>query len=272
MNYLWWLSLLIFSSAVPAVDHASYLFTDETSVAEGCGRAAERLKMEAVAARCGSQLSGGRLRVQGDDQSSMDRLYFESVAGSVSHYKSIDQTVDMVHPLPEETFFRCRIKAEVEVTCSRGQRDPLFAPLFEQQVSLNQIRFHPGEAVMVEIDLDQPMAITILQLIPYLEQGERVWRLFPNAHQSEGRLGGEGKIIIPDPEKDDYQFVAELPTKESRVFEELVVLATRSPVPFPEKMSVEQFHRLLVEIPLDERRELFIPYEIIQPKQRGVVR
>ena len=39
-------------------------------------------------------------------------------------------------------------------------------------------------------------------------------------------------------------------------------------IKFPDQMSVEQFHQLLAEIPLNQRREKFIPYEII--KERSV--
>jgi len=251
---------------------SSYLFTEEVSVATGCQRAAERVKMEAIASQCGAHLSGGSLRVQGDHQDQLDRLYFESTAGYVKHYQLIDQQVAMVSPIPDESLFRCTVEAELEVQCDQGERDPQFSPLFEQQVSLNQIHFQDGEEMVIEIVPRQSMHITILQLIPYLQGEERVWRIFPNAYQSQSVLQGDQPILIPDGKQDQFQLIATLPMGEQRVVEELVVVATRIPVRFPEKMSVEQFHRLLAEVPLSQRRELFIPYEITQSRHAGVTR
>ncbi len=266
--------ILLFWISVSNVHAASYshLFTEETSVADGCRHAVEQLKREAIGAQCGSHLSGGVLRVQGEQRDFLERLYFEATAGLVTRYRAINQRVAMVEPVPGESLLRCTVEAELEVECNRGERDPQFAPFFEQQVSLNQLRFEVGEEMVVEVAPEQSMVITILQLIPYLRGEERVWRIFPNDFHPDDHLEAGESISIPDQDRDDFQLIAELPNGKVRAVEELVVLATRHPVNFPEKMSIEQFHRLLAEIPLQQRRELFIPYEIKQTKRVGAVR
>ena len=258
-------------SALHAVTH-SHLFTAETSVVDGCRYAVEQLKRETIESSCGSHLSGGVLRVQGDHQDFLERLYFESTAGFVTQYHLISQQVEMVEPLPGESLLRCTVEAELEVQCNQGERDPQFAPLFEQQVALNQPSFEVGEEMVVEVVPQHFMVITILQLIPYLQGEERVWRIFPNEFDVDNHFEAGVAVLIPDQSQNDYQLIVDLPDGRARALEELVILATRAPVDFPEKMSVEQFHRLLSEIPLDQRRELFIPYEINQPKRAGVVR
>lgn len=261
------LALSLLSGAAEAAS-SSYLFMHGTSAEAGCREALQRLKLQRIAAQCGSQLAGGGLRLQGEQQDRLDRLYFESTAGSVVHLRLLKQQVDLVEPVPGERLFRCRVEAELEVQCTQGERDPQFAALFEERVALNQIHFKSGEEMVVEIQPQQAMALTILQLIPYLESERQVWKIFPNTYQPESLLQGSEPILIPDPERDSYQLIARLPSGKKRVVEELVVLATRTPVAFPQQMSVGQFHRLLAEIPLSDRRELFIPYEIIESEFR----
>ena len=264
-------TMLLQFEAEAATATASYLFTQESSAQSGCEQAEKRLKLEQIERQCGAQLSGGKLRVQSERQDRLDHLYFESTAGYVTQYHSLKQQLEMVEPLPGESLFRCVVEAELEGQCNQGRRDPQFAPLFEQQVSLNQLYYKTGEEMVVELRPQQRMTITILQLIPHLESEPRVWRLFPNAYRTEGHLQAGVSISIPHPTEDRYQFIAQLPSGEQRVTEELVVVATREEVQFPEQMSVEQFHRLLAEIPLKDRRELFIPYEIIDTERTGEV-
>ncbi len=259
--------LLLQATAVRA-ESAHHLFTNEVSVVQGCQRAIERLKLEAIAAQCGAQLSGGSLRVQGEQQDRLERLYFESTAGYLSRYREQQREVEMVEPLPGESLFRCTVEAEVAVRCVQGERDPQFAPLFEQQVKLNRIQFEPEQEMVLSIEPSDALFVTILQLIPYLQESQRVWRLYPNGGEQSVLHGGK-PVILPDPR---YQWIVQLPQDQERVTEELVVIATRDRVTFPEKMSVEQFHRLLGEIPLGQRRELFIPYQIVQEMDGGVLK
>lgn len=260
------LMLLVMYGVDAVATSTQHLFTHEISVTQGCQRAVERLKLEAIAYRCGAQLSGGSLRVQGEQQDLLDRLYFESTSGYLTRYQELKREVEMVEPLPGESLFRCSVEADLEVRCAQGERDPQFAPLFEQQVALNRIHFKENQEMALSIDPSDPMFITVLQLIPYFEEEQRVWRLYPHAEEESFSFEKSHPVTIPNQE---VQWVAQLPEGRSRVAEELVVIATREQVVFPEKMSIEQFHRVLAEIPLSQRRELFIPYQIVDGKSRG---
>ncbi len=259
---LLWIGVLL-SAAVEAGVSSSHLFSEAVSAQQGCERAIEKLKVAEIGRRCGMQLSGGQLRVLGDGEDRLDRLLFETSAGLVTRFELLSQQVEMVKPLPESSLFRCRVEAELEVRCNQGRRDPAFAPLFSQQVTLNQTRYRDGEEMVVQLQLEQPGYITILQWIPYLQHPSRVWRLFPGADDSSNHFPAAASITIPDQDKRRYQWIASLPKGEARVVEELVVIASKEPVHYPQQMSVEGFHRLLSEIPLAQRRELYIPYEIV---------
>ncbi len=246
---------------------ASHLFTDEVSADQGCQRAIERIKLDAIGKQCGSTLSGGQLRITGTEQDALDRLLFESTAGYVTEFELLQRQVEMVEPIEGTSLFRCSVEAELSVTCSQGKRDPAFAPLFQHQVALNRPSFEAGEMMVVELDLQHSMHLSVLQLLPYMETREKVWRLFPNSFRRDTGFDKVGVTTIPDQQRNHYQWISALPEGKRRVVEELVVIATKSPIRFPEKMSVESFHRMLSEIPLDQRRELYIPYQIIEKKE-----
>ena len=261
------LVLLSAAGNAQAVSHG-HLFTAEVSAEEGCQRAVVELKLEAIHRKCGSSLSGGVLRVRGEQQDSIEHLLFETTAGAVTTFSMLEQQVTPVEIAGEGGLFRCDLEADLEVHCAQGERDPTFPPL-QQQIALNQIRYREGETMALTLHPEQPMHITVLQMLPYLQQQERVWRLFPNDYEPDGYILSEVVRTIPDQQRNHYQWVAELPEKRSRVSEELIIVATRSAIPFPKKMSIETFHRILNEIPLQQRRELFIPYQIVIRQMKG---
>jgi len=272
---IWGLALVLMSSAgaVITVESGAYIFTAEMSAEEGCGQAVERIKLENIAEQCGAHLSGGKLRALGDGYDLLDQLYFESTAGHLTQFKIKKKEVILISTGSEAPLFRCSVEAALEVSCNQGERNPYFAPLFTEQISLNQLSFREGDEMKIFIDVPQPMSITVLQLLPYLESGEQVWRIFPNLYQPEGWVEKAEQLSIPNQEG-EYQLIAKLPIGKNRVVEELVVIAIDEKgdkdekIKFPDQMSVEQFHQLLAEIPLNQRREKFIPYEII--KERSV--
>ena len=167
-----------------------------------------------------------------------------------------------------ECIKECSVTAVVEVECDKGKRDPSFAPSFLSDIRLNENVLRGGEGMIVYVKAESDMFITVFQYLPHLPDDEKVYRVFPNKMQSGGYLKQSESLMIPDDKLvQRYRLVADLPKGKERVVEELMVVATRTNIPFPEKMELATFQRILSEIPLNERREAMLPYEIVRSRK-----
>jgi hypothetical protein len=241
----------------------SYVYGGHVSPQEGCKLAEQAIKREAVAQQCGSLMRGGAVRFKSESVDDLFRLHFETTGGRVTQFDS-----RVIHPAEAvvETntlLFCCTVEAKVSVQCDQGQRDPAFIPTPESQVKLNETAFREGETMQLSIqmpaDLPGLAYASVVQLLPYLEEEQRVWRLYPNPYQPSQALHANDQITLPNAA---YSLETSLPKGRKSVEEVLMVVFSRKPISFPETMTIEQFHRVLAELPLNERREMVLAYRI----------
>jgi hypothetical protein len=245
----------------------SYVYDSDVSPQEGCKLAEQAIKRQAVAQQCGSLMHGGAVRFKSESVDGLFRLHFETTGGRVTQFDS-----RVIHPaevvteassLSNTQLFRCTVEAKVSVQCDQGQRDPGFIPSPESLVKLNETAFREGEAMQLRIqmpaDLPGLAYASVVQLLPYLEEEQRVWRLYPNPYQPSQALHANDQITLPNAA---YSLETSLPKGRKSVEEVLMVVFSRKPISFPETMTIEQFHRVLAELPLNERREMVLAYRI----------
>jgi hypothetical protein len=239
----------------------SFIFSSRMTAEEGCALAVQALKRQAVARQCGSQMSGGALRAVSDSSDALYRLHFETTGGRVVSYA---ETAKRVTPVEGEALLiRCTVAARLDIQCDQGRRDPAFIPTPENQVKLNRSVFQEGDPMQIAIrlpaDLPGQVQISIVQMLPYWEDEKRVWRLYPNDHQPASALGAGDTLTLPNAA---YSLDPTLPKGRRSVEESLMVVFSRTPLSLPDSLTIEQFHRALAEIPLNERRELVLGYRI----------
>jgi hypothetical protein len=250
-----------------SVYQESYIYGSHVSPQEGCKLAEQAIKRQAVAQQCGSLMRGGSVRFKSESVDDLFRLHFETTGGRVTQFNS-----RVIHPaeavteassLANTLLFRCTVEAKVSVQCDQGQRDPAFLPTPESQVKLNETAFREGETMQLRIqmpaDLPGLAYASVVQLLPYLEEEQRVWRLYPNVYQPSQALHANDQITLPNAA---YSLETYLPKGRKSVEEVLMVVFSRKPISFPETMTIEQFHRVLAELPLNERREMVLAYRI----------
>jgi hypothetical protein len=249
----------------PQLSEESYVFDSRMTADEACSLAEQALKRNAVARQCGSLMTGGAFRALGDSSDSMLRLHFETTGGRVVEFERTARKFDKVENDPQNNILlqRCTIQARVAAQCDQGQRDPGFIPAPESQVVLNESVFREGEAMKLDIampvDLVGQAYVSVLQLLPYLEDEKRVWRVYPNIHHPATPLTSKALLRLPN---EAYSLETALPKGRKSVEEALMIVFSRVPLSLPDAMTIEQFHRTLSELTLNMRREVVLGYRI----------
>ena len=255
--------------AEPITEEASYIYSVDISPREGCKLAEQALKRQAVARQCGSLMSGGVLRFKSETTDDLFRLHFETTGGRVTGFDSAILNAAEQVAEAKGMLLRCTVQARVSVQCDQGSRDPAFLPAPESLVKLNETAFREGEAMQIRITLPADLRgiahVNIVQLLPYWRDEKRVWRLYPNVYQSDRAYAGGETLTLPNAA---YSLDPTVPKGRQSVEESLMVIFSRRPIALLDAMTIEQFHRVLGEIPLNERREVVLGYRIEGPARR----
>lgn len=240
----------------------SYIYSGRMSAEDGCKLAEQALKRQAVAKQCGSLMSGGSVRFKSESADDLFRLHFETTGGRVVGFERINLKNEPFTEF-EALSARCTLQAKVAVQCDQGRRDPAFIPTPESQVKLNETAFRSGEtmkiAIQIPANLTGQVYVAIVQLLPYWEDEKRVWLLYPNTYQQSAPLSADNTLRLPNAA---YSLDLSLPKARKSVEEALMVVFSRKPMSLPDTMTIEQFHRVLAETPLNERREVVVGYRI----------
>jgi len=253
--------------AVMLSESASYSFNDSTSDKEGCDVALTRVKKKILEQVCGTRFAGGsgRFRAEGVDELSL--FLFESVGGQVMDTHVLGKEVATVtrNSVSGDYVKQCTVSAFVDVRCDQGRRDPGFAPSFATDVLVNETVFRENDSMQITMTAASEMYVSVFQYMPAESEAENVQLIFPNQMQRESVVK-KGQILrIPDNDTArGYRLAMRLPPGKDRLVEELMLVATKKVVTFPGRMTLSEFHRILAEIPLDDRRDAIFPYLIVK--------
>lgn len=234
----------------------TFTYGMDMSARSGCLKAEERLKLKAIADACGSNLSGTSIRELGDNADQFYRLYVEQLGGKIVKYEEIGI------PIPEN--LACTVRANVEVVCEIGKRDSGFLPNPETIVALNQTAYDEDDYIQISIETPRDSTdgyyfLNIATLVPRNSDQNQVTKIFPNELQRDNRLKIGNRSLIPN---GDYDIRAKLPEGEEKIEETLLFIFTKDKFILPQNLSMLGLNRLLAEIELSKRREVFLTYSI----------
>jgi hypothetical protein len=241
----------------------SYIFPPVMAEAEACQQAEGRARADAVRRVTGETLSSEeamRCTEQGDDADcSRNATIWTSIGGDIraTRNRQSETTVEV------GTIRKCTVSFDADVHVAEGKPDPSF----DVGVVLNNAVYRDGEALTVTLKPSQPMVVQVFQWLPY-ESGEaQVGRVFPNAFDTTARI--EKPTSIPTAANvKHYGLKVGFPTGQSArrkmVDEYLMVVATRTPVAFRDSYSLDDFNRVVAEIPLGDRRIVRRLYNIVR--------
>ena len=241
----------------------SYIFPPVMTEAEACQQAESRARADAVRQVTGEILSSEdtmRCTEQGDEADcARNSTVWTMVGGEIRSTRDLRSmtTVEV------ETYRKCTVSFEADVFVAEGKPDPNF----DVGVVLNNAVYRDGEKLMVTLNPSQAMAVQIFQWVPYEKGDAQVGRIFPNQFESLARI--EKPITIPTGAggiRYDIKvgFPVGQPSVRKMVDEYLMVVATKKPIAFRDSYSLDDFNRVVAEIPLGDRRIVRRAYNIVR--------
>ena len=241
----------------------STIFPPVMTEAEACQQAESRASADAVRQVSGETLSSEdvmRCTEQGDEaECARNSIVWTMVGGEIraTRNRRTETTIEV------ESFRRCTVSFEADVRVAQGRPDPNF----DVGVSLNNAVFRDGEKLLVTLSPSQPMHVHIFQWLPYEKGQAQVSQIFPNAFDAASRI--DGPVTIPS-EAGAKRYALKVgfpvgqPAGRKMVDEYLMVLATRQPIAALASYSLEDFNKLIAEIPRGDRRIVRRAYNIVR--------
>ncbi|HLN25433.1 MAG TPA: DUF4384 domain-containing protein [Patescibacteria group bacterium] len=241
----------------------SYMFPPVMTEAEACQQAEERARADAVRQVTGETLSSEetfRCTDQGNEADcARNATVWTMVGGEIRSIRDrkAETTVEM------EAYRKCTVSFSADVYVAEGKPDPGF----DVGVTLNNTVYRNNEALTVTLKPSQPMTVQVFQWLPYEKGDAQVSRIFPNVFDTLARI--DKPVTIPsDAGAKRYDlklsFPAGQPGGRKMVDEYLMVVATRKPVAFRDSYTLDDFNRMVAEIPLGDRRIVRKGYNIVR--------
>ena len=254
---LWVISAVLIGFSVPVVSKTVegtqiFSFASDKTVDAGCGEALSRLKLRLIENACGSILKGAKVRLKSESVDQLNLYLREDISGYITKWGYAHKTVQ---PLAGQNsgLLQCAIKASFEVTCrddiDLNQRQPLSASLSESVIKDGQtVRLEIGEA-------NKGRFIHVFVWMPYLGEHGRLTPLLRN------------ELI-----KDKFSLPVEgvwevgLPVGKTSADEALVIISSAEKLDMKNDQYLEEdeFFRWLLSIPAKDRREVMLPYQIVE--------
>ena len=241
----------------------TYLFPPIMPEAEACQYAEERARTEAIRHVTGETVSSEdtlRCTEQGEEvECARNLAQWSTMDGYIR-----DQRSRTIGTRASAAGHReCVVSIEADVLAALGRPDPNF----DLGVSINQPVFRDGEHLVVSLSPSQPMAVQVFQWLPYQRDDKAVLRLYPNAFDN-AQLIDKATSVPSGNEAKRYdmrlEFPQDMPPGRKMVDEYLVVVATRQPLVLRDSYSLDDFRRLLAEIPRDQSRIVRKAYNIVR--------
>ena len=237
----------------------AYLFPPIMPEAEACQQADSRARADAVRQVTGETLSSEeamRCTEQGAEvECARNSTVWTMVGGEIRSTRN----ARAVTTVEVESFRKCTVSFEADVHVAEGKADPNF----DVGVVLNNAVYRDGEKLLVTLKPYQPMEVQIFQWLPYEKGDAQVARIFPNSFDTQSRI--ETPTTIPAKRYDlKVTFPAGQPLSRKMVDEYLMVVATKKPMGLRDSYSLDEFNRLVAEIPLGDRRIVRRAYNIVR--------
>ena len=227
------------------------VFPPDVAEAEACQQADQRARAQALRQVVGEQLWAQDWMQcrEGEDQA--DCVHNMAVlidsggyVRAIQHYSS--RTFDDV-----PGYRRCRVQFQADVAAVLRQPDPNF----DVGVRLNQTILRAGEHLTLDLAPSAAMAVQVFLWLPYEHGDAQVRRL---THKP--RL--DGAVTLPGA---DVDWVVALPPGDrGNVTEYVLVLASRAPLTLRDHYGLEDFTRLVAELPPGDTRLVRRAYTVMR--------
>jgi len=205
--------------------NGKYRHNEEISTKEGCDNALQRAKLDATQKGVGMTISSEELekcsQIDGESNCERNQFFLATFNADFTDIEVLD-TTKKTEPLSDgDISYICEIKIRAEVEPIKQINDPNF----NFNVELNEHNFKPGDELAMEIGFNSHMYFTIFQVLPYKNQGNQVYKLFPNEREENNYIESK-KITLPYNAKYEVYFPEKINKKN--IDEYLVYLGSEN--------------------------------------------
>jgi hypothetical protein len=257
-----------------------YSYDGEVSQNEACRRAEERAKTKAIASVLGEVVSSEEQMLcrstngKNDDTCEFNQMSWSIIEGDIRGVKLIKRSEAERRG---DKAWACVMTLDVDVVVPTRKPDPKFQVGTEiyflvpdsrkptrQREKVLRKGFHAGDELILEVKSTEPAHLALFGWLP--NEDNKVYRIDspirPNCPQALVFASDKGKTA------ESYCMTASWSDayKDSKkTYDEwLILVATKTPQKWLDKYDLEQFKSALREIPLDQRRVVRRPYQLMK--------
>ena len=259
-----------------------YSYSVEVSQSEACQRAAERAKRRAIAMVLGEVMSSEEQMLcrsasgKTDDSCEFNQMSWSSIEeGEIRKVTEIAR----VGASPRGTnAWACVLTLDVDVVVPTRKPDPKFQVGtemyflvpdarrdFRQREKVLRSSFHPDDNFVFQVKSTEPAHLALFSWLP--SEDNKVYRVDRPTAVSNCPLGG---LSAADKSKTEETYCLTANWSDAyrdskkTYYEWLILVATKTPQKWLPAYELEQFKAILREIPLDQRRVVQRPYQLMK--------
>ena len=215
--------------------NGKYRHNEEISTKEGCDNALQRAKLDATQKGIGMTISSEELekcsQIDGESNCERNQFFLATFNADFTDIEVLDKPIKKTETLSDgDISYICEIKIKAEVEPIKQINDPNF----NFNVELNSHNFKPGDELAMEIGFNSHMYFTIFQVLPYKNQGNQVYKLFPNEREENNYIESK-KITLPYNAKYEVYFPEQI--KKKNIDEYLFFLGSDEPIKWLDEYS-----------------------------------
>ena len=146
---------------------------------EGCGLAKEKAKLKALEKVLGQKISSEETEfcseVDGKTTCERNQFFLSQFNGDITALDELSQKVT-TETIGSDEVYICKILIRANVV----KKSNILDVSFDINVKLNEKNFKDGEELKIDIELTNPVYLTIFNVFPYEKKNPQVQKLFPN--------------------------------------------------------------------------------------------
>lgn len=252
----------------------------QQSLAEARQQAIRRAQAEAVRQVVGTQVQADETSIRQETETTLVERYDQFIrtgaAGRVTDYTVLEEGVE---ERGQQTYYRVRVRAAV--VPETGQPDPGFSVrlALNDQLFFDRGRPAASDEIIATVEATKDAYLTLFSIT-----ADTLQVIWPNAIVEEAVAPANAPVQFPPPDlrAQGLRLRAEVPPERQRATERLLVVATKSMIPFRPtpafdvtdgalktvQANVQALNRWLVNIPLGQRAIATVAYEVRRAPQR----
>ena len=216
----------------------SYMYGGDISRNEGCGLAKEKARLKALEKVLGQKISSEETEfcseIDGKTTCERNQFFLSQFNGDISALAPLDEKVESVTVGDQEAYI-CKVRIRANVV----KKSNILDVGFDINVKLNQRNFKDGEELKIDIELSNPVYLTIFNVFPYEKKNYQVQKLFPNIREINNYIDTKS-LKLPINKKTKYKVVFPDLADKNSVDEYLVFIASEKNIKWLDKYAQEE--------------------------------